>query len=465
MADSTRHSPKPNLNSEILDRLPPHDAAAEEGLVGSLLMSHEFFDQVADIAKPEDCHTEVCRVIYQVIWDLERAGRHSDETTVTEAIRRDGKWKSIGGMESFLRIVNSVAVAMHAPDYARIVAEKARLRRLIREVIEVLRQCYAETDLAETIAGRLEKAAHAAIGDVAADSIVTASDAARLACERFDTLRTRPDTASVLTGLKEIDTGPGGLFPGELTVLAARPGVGKTSLALQIALHCGLRDRLTYFATAEMGAAELAARKLCGMAHIDGRKARTGELDQQDMAAIVEACNEFARARLWIDQRPRMTTADIRRGAKRAAQQGLSLVCVDYLGLLRPTDPKAPREQQVASQAWDMKQLARELNVPVLLLSQLNRQAIDEFEQPRLSHLRESGAIEQHADAVWFLWANKPKPEKNYNACFGAAKNRNGETGMVGLKWIPAETRFESPLAANYDPDLGQYSGNYASDF
>jgi replicative DNA helicase len=460
MNTAVRQSSKQQAASEILDRLPPHNADAEASVIGSLLLAHDYYDEVSDIVKPGDFYGDAPRLIYEAIAGIEAVGGHSDETTVVEALKRSGNWERIGGAAALLGMAHSVAVASHARQYAEIVAEQARLRRIIHASFDAVRDCYGLCD-SETIAVKLERELTAAIGSTASDSIVTASEAARRACERFDALRSRPDTASVLTGLYEIDNGPGGLFPGELTVLAARPGMGKTSLALQIALHCGHRNRLTYFATMEMDATQLAARTVCGMAGVEGRKARTGDLSDLDMRSIVEACNEFARARLWIDERPRMTTADIRRGAKRAAQFGLSLVCVDYLGLIRPADARLPREQQVAGAAWDLKQLAMELRVPVLLLSQLNRQT-DEHEQPDLRHLRESGAIEQHADAVWFLWCHEPTTDEFYNACFGVAKNRNGEKGVFGLHWRPEKTRFESlsePTTANHADEFDAYSG------
>jgi replicative DNA helicase len=459
MGTRTRHPPKskPTVTSELLDRLPPSSLDSEKAVIGSILYDPRLIDEVAEVVREADFYAAGNQKLFRHLVAMNDAGARIDERLLVERLQQAGDLEAIGGAAYLLEVIHSVSVSAHAVQYAEIVAEKARLRRVITAALDAVRDCYAAESSAEDIAAKLERELAETVGARTTDSIVTAADAARLASERFDALRNRPGEASVLTGLYEIDNGPGGLFPGELTVLAARPGMGKTSLALQIALHCGRRNRLTYFATAEMGAAELAARKICGMAKVPGRKARTGDLSDEEMTAIVEASNEFACAALWIDQRPRMTTADIRRGAKRASQKGLSLVCVDYLGLLRPTDPKLPREQQVSTAAWDLKQLARELHVPVLLVSQLNRQA-DENEQPDLRHLRESGAIEQHADAVWFLWAHSPTTEKRYNACFGVAKNRNGEKGTFGLDWISAETRFESPDPANFEPAFGAYA-------
>jgi len=436
--------------SEILDRLPPANLDAEKGFLGSILLSHEILDSVADLVRPSDFYAAAHETLYQTMLDLDASGRHTDTTTLTNELRRAGKLEAVGGMAYLAEVIHSVAVAAHAGQYAEIVAEKARLRRIIHASVEAIRDCYNDSDAPEAIADRLGCEIGTIADDARGSNLVTAADAARQACERFDELRARTGRASVLTGLWEIDNTIGGLFPGEMTILAARPMLGKTSLAFQIARHCGSRNRLTYFGTMEMGAAELACRTLIGMAGVTSQKARTGDLTDVEMTRIVDASNEFAKATILIDERPSLGTQEIRRACRKLMKQGLSLACVDYLGLLRPDDRKAPREQQVAQQARDLKQLARELKVPVLVLCQLNRQA-DPEEEPELRHLRESGAIEQHADNVWFLWQHSPTVDEPWNAEFGVAKQRNGETGTFHLQWIGQETRFESPMPDDFD--------------
>jgi replicative DNA helicase len=251
-------------------------------------------------------------------------------------------------------------------------------------------------------------------------------------------------SAGIPTGISSFDADMGGLFPGELTILAARPGVGKTSFALQVAAHNAESGRLVYFASLEMSAAELSIRLACGESGVSNRLVRIGKFGADDSQRLSEALRKQAKVALEIHDRSALTVASIRREIRKRKKRGLALAIVDYLQLVTPDDRRLPREQQVARMVRQLKETAREYEIPILCLCQLNRQA-DGDETPRLSHLRESGAIEQDADVVLFLSKHEPKGGETHNAILIVAKNRNGETGPLRLDWDGGRTRFSVP--------------------
>jgi replicative DNA helicase len=283
------------------------------------------------------------------------------------------------------------------------------------------------------------------------EALTPMPEALTQAIERIDAIQTHRTQAGLFTGLPAFDGQIGGLFPGELTILAARTGVGKSALAAQIAYRAGERGRKVYYGTLEMAAWEVAQRVLCSLSGVNARKIRTGQLTAADCRVLTEHSHALARAKIDFDDRPALRLADIRRAASRLTRDGLALAVVDYLQLLTPDDRRIPRYEQVGRLSAGLKQLAREVNVPVLCLCQLNREA-DTQDRPRLSNLRESGSIEQDADVVLLLHRRYGANDPGTEAELIVAKNRNGETGTFPLKWWPERTMFsdDSDISAGW---------------
>jgi replicative DNA helicase len=369
-----------------------------------------------------------------------------------------------------------VAVAAHAAKYAEIVRDKATLRELIHASTQILRDAYDESSEPVELVGRAEQEIFIINDRRSANKIVGIHD---VLMETFDLLDHRMEhggAAGTPTGFTDLDGLTGGLHESEFVVLAARPSMGKTALATNIAEHVTIKEGLpVLFVSLEMSRHELAQRLLASQGKIDGIKFRSGMMSHEERAKLVEASARLSKAPLFIDDSPSRTMSEIAAGARRIKRRhGLALVVVDYIQLIQPDNPKDPRQEQVAKIARRMKGLARELKVPVLCLAQLNRQVEAgtgrESHRPRLSHLRESGAIEQDADVVMFVHREEyyhTREEAEREGILGqgevfVSKQRNGPTGDIKLAWLHKYTRFENlaqqPYAefSEYQPDDGE---------
>jgi replicative DNA helicase len=403
-------------------------------VIGSLLIDHEKLDDMGGI-KPDDFYDSTNAGIFREIATLHAAGQPVQVDLLRKHLPGDN-WA-----ERIYEIARSVPVAAHAEHYAKIVLRLSTLRRLRFVASELLTSVATHEADPETVLERAESLL-ASIGNVNAHTApVSLHDATLEASTAIDAIFNSGESTGVLTGLQSFDTDMGGLFPGELIILAARPGLGKTSLALQVAYHIASRSRLVYFASLEMSATELSTRLACSISGVSSRLVRTGKLEQADFQALNEGMTAQAAATMDIHDQPGMTVAGIRRQIRQRKKHGLKLAVIDYLQLLTPEDRKIPREQQVARMTTLLKQTAREYEIPILCLCQLNRMA-DGEEEPQLSHLRESGAIEQDADMVLFLAPHKPTDLRRNNATLCVKKNRNGEVNNLPLDWHPSRTRF-----------------------
>jgi len=372
-------------------------------------------------------------------------------------LKAGGHLEAVGGNAGLAELVRGVAVAVHAEHYARIVRQHARYRSLIAASIESLRASYSQQDSPEAIADAMERALLGC--DPTSGAPVEASEAAVQAMAAIGDFDPHREPAGAMTGLAEFDERIGGLFRGELCILAARPGIGKTSLACQIAHRTALRGRRVYFVSLEMSAVELVTRMICSQSGVSSKLVRTGQLEHSHVSALSEAAQPFAGLRWSIHDKPSMTVAEIRRWGRRLAKRDLGLIVIDYLQLLTPADRRIQRHEQVGQLSKALKELARELEVPVLCLTQLSREAVKD-QEPQLHHLRESGSIEQDADLVLFLYPpsqkEKDKAEADgaqgeWNAALRVAKNRNGELAKLRLLWQPERTRFLGPQIAAFD--------------
>jgi len=434
------------MDAELLDRMPPHDEEAEKAVLGSILLDPGRMADIEAVITAKDFHVERNGRLFTAMRTLCRNGGRLDAQILKDHLRTTGQLDAVGGMAYLLEVATAVPYAAHADHYAEIVAKKAALRRIIHVGGDLLRRAYLEEDAGEILEGAERILAKIGIPDRTGprpfNEIVEETIAA------IDEAMAGKRGLGLPTGFADFDTFFGGLFPGELCVLAARPGVGKTAIATQIAEDNAAQGRVTYFASAEMAASEIVTRLLCGQAGVNSQEVRSGRLVASDVSRLVRHSNALAKARLYLDDRPGLSTAQIRRAATRVSREGLRLMVVDYLQLLQPADRRVSREEQVGSMARDLKCLARELEVPILCLCQLNRQAVNG--PPDLHHLRESGAIEQHADMVMFLHREPesrqdgdPPPETESTQWI-VRKNRNGEIGMVQLWWSRSLVGFDS---------------------
>lgn len=429
------------MRGDLLDKAPPNDAEAERWVLGSVILEPSVLDDLGFL-HPADFYGEAHQRIYATLLAMRAERAAIDTGLLVERLKRTGQYEAVGGDRAMLEILHAAPVPSHAEHYGRIVARLSALRRLRRMAEMLYRDSQAAQAEPAEIVDAMEKQLAEIMTGAYGDEPVPIAEAIAEATRRIDAMQDRQRTGGIMTGLTAYDEHYGGLFGGELTILAARPGVGKTSLALQIATHNARRGRLTYFASLEMSASELATRILCRQSRVNHRDIRAGRLERDDHVALVRAGNEAASAKLVIHDRPALSVADVRRATRRLTRDGLALVIVDYLQLLTPEDRRIVREQQVSTMTRELKCLARELQVPVLVCCQLNRQA--DAERPRLSHLRESGAIEQDADSVALLYTHEPNPEEgDHNAILEVAKCRNGEANnQIRLWWNPQTTSF-----------------------
>ena len=446
--------------AELLDRLPPQDLDAERSVIGCCLLDSAVLDDLS--LKPGDFYAEANAILFRHLRALRERGR-VDVLLLRDSLTKAAELEAIGGEAYLATCATAVPYAANVQSYAKIVRAKAEYRAIIHASTEALRDGYEATEEVPAILGRLEGSL-ANIGRDADGGPVHISVAVQEALDRIDAVATRQEHLGLPTGFWQFDSDIGGLFAGELSILAADASIGKSALAMQIAYHNAARGKLVYVASLEMAPVELMTRLLCGEADVSSRLVRTARLSKDDMAAIASAGSEAAQASMVLHCRGGLTAGDIGREARRLARNGLSLVVVDYLQLLTPEDTRVNREQQISRMAWSLKSLAVTLHVPVLCLSQINRDAeLSKGKEPELRHLRESGAIGQHADLVTFLMrptdgklpseiqALATIPEQQERALWKIDKNRNGPLGRYPLQFSRERTMFRRIQPANYE--------------
>jgi replicative DNA helicase len=450
--------------SEILDRLPPHSLDAERGVLGSLLLDPEMCDEVALVLESHDYYVPAHQTLFGHVLAMHNDGMRVDVTLLVERLKKHGEFESIGGLPFLSEVLNSVPSAANALYYANIVRDKATLRSLIRASTDILRDAYDQSLDAREMLSKAEESVFRILEQKGIGELAVMQDVLHQALERIEArLAKGGGLSGTTTGFADLDRMTGGLHGSELVIIAGRPSMGKTALAANIADHVAIGQRLsTLFVSLEMSRLELAERMLCSHGRIDGHKLRNGFISPMDRNKLVEASSNMHEAPLFIDDTPSRTMTEIAATARRLKRrEQLAMVVIDYLQLIEPDNTKDPRQEQVARIARRLKGMARELNVPVVCLAQLNRQAeASRDNRPRLSHLRESGAIEQDADVVMFVHRDEyyctTEEEKQRvagQADIILAKQRNGPVGEVKVAWVQNYTRFEN-LARGEDFDF-----------
>src|SRR5262245_28738304 len=449
------------IQDRMIDRLPPQSIEAEQSVLGSILIDRDAVIEVADFLRPEDFYRQAHGRVFAAMLDLSERREPIDVVTVAEALERTGDLESIGGRAYLGTLSNETPTAVHVAQYARIVERKALLRNLIGAAGKIAGIGYEDPAEVQEAIDRAEQELFAVSQRRVAAGFSPLRSLLHDAYDRLDYLHEhRGEISGIRTGFGDLDTLTTGLQKSDLVILAARPSVGKTSLALNIAEHAAVHDKKSIgIFSLEMSKEQLVLRLLSSVASIDSQRLRTGFLEELDFARIAPAMNALSEAPVYIDDTPNITTMELRTKARRLqAEAGLDMVIVDYLQLMQSstTSRDANRVQEVSEISRGLKALARELKVPVVALSQLSRQPeMRESREPRLSDLRESGSIEQDADLVVFLWREKDRGADDQSTDgevvkLKLAKHRNGPTGEIDLWFKKAQTRFVNYAGERY---------------
>lgn len=450
------------------DRDLPVNAEAELNVLGSILLLPETCDDLAHVLRAEDFYDEANRVLFHHLMEMHTTGKKIDLTLLRARLISSGDYERIGAASYLAKVIHSVTTAAHAVFYADIVREKATMRRLIIAATEIVKDAYMPETNAKEALGTAEQKIFAILDERGAQTLNHVGDVLNEAVNRIDARMSGQETEGVVdTGFTDLDALTGGLHASELLILAARPSMGKTAFAMNIAENVAFGQQApVLFISLEMAAVELIERMLCSVARVNGHRLRNGTISNDDRARIIEQASLLSSCPFYVDDSPSRTVSEIAAAARRVSRREhrLGLVVIDYLQLIEPDNPRDPRQEQVAKIARRLKGLARELKVPVLCLAQLNRQAEDGKEhRPRMSHLRESGAIEQDADVVMFVHREEYYIRgEAQKAVAGQAqifieKQRNGPTGDINLVWRKEFTRFEDRAPERFD-DFDSYN-------
>jgi replicative DNA helicase len=437
-------SPAP---ASLLERVPPHSIEAEMSLLGSMMADRQAMGEAILIVKPDDFYQPVHRQVATVLLELYDRNIPVDMVTTLDALKTHGWLEEVGGIPYLARLSESVPSAANAEHYARIVKSKSVLRSFIGTTGELIRDAYGESENVEEFLDRAEERIFQVTELKTTGRAVAMSEVLKITWDEIGKSAGQGMTG-LATDFIELDNILGGLQKGEMVVLAARPSVGKTALAMNIAEHITVRHKApAVFFSLEMRNTEIAKRMLSTMAQVNSRAFREVPSDEM-LGKIQSAMNELAAAKLFIDDTPAQTILDIRAKCRRLkVQHDIQLVIIDYLQLMSHRQAEN-RQVQVAEISRGIKALARELDIPVLALSQLNREVEQQNRMPRVSDIRESGAVEQDADVVLLLHKYTPEEMQREslpcNSMLLVAKNRNGPTGLVPMNFQPEYVRFVS---------------------
>src|SRR5947209_3786794 len=438
---------------ESLRRLPPQSLEAEEAVLGGILLDNAALDRVTELVQADDFYREVHRKVFRAMLDLSARNEPSDLITLAELLKARGELADVGGSAYLAELAERVPTAAHVAQYAKIVRDKSILRGLIGAATEIAMHGYEGAgDVAELldraeqlifgISDRKVKPEFVRISDLLVESLKT--------IERL--YEQKQAVTGVPSGFHDLDNLTAGFQPSDLVIVAGRPSMGKTALCLNIAEHAALRaDVGVAIFSLEMSKEQLALRMLCSESRVDLKRVRTGHLSEREFPKLAMAAGRLADAPIFIDDTPALSILELRAKARRLKRDPatkLGLVIVDYLQLMRSTEGKDSREQEISEISRSLKALAKELNVPVIALSQLNRQVESRNPpKPRLADLRESGAIEQDADVIAFIYREEVYVEdsdKKGVAEIIVAKQRNGPVDSVELTFLAEFTRFEN---------------------
>jgi len=452
------------LSSDLLRKLPPHNLEAEKAVLGGIFLKPTVLHDVVDMISEDDFYSPVHRAIFAAFLDLFKVGTPIDYLTVQEELRRQGKLDEVGGPVYLAELSDSIVSASNAVYHAEIVRDRSVQRNLIGTASGIIASCYEGAEDVDDILDQSEAAIFAISESRTRQTYRTAKDLVdRVFVQLQERVENREMVTGVPTGYSKLDELTAGLQPSDLIIVAGRPAMGKTAFALNLALRASVNfDIPTAIFSLEMSMEQLMMRMLCARRNVDLARLRRGFLDDDDWAKLYDAAQDLSRAPIYIDDTPALSSLDLRARCRRLkAERGLGFVVVDYLQLMRAARRVDSREQEISEISRSLKGLAKELNIPVVALAQLNRKVEDRTgsKKPIMSDLRESGAIEQDADVIMFLYRDEVYNKQEDNPKKGTAeiiigKQRNGPTGSVELSFIKKSTAFEdlaySPVPSEY---------------
>ena len=433
-----------------LGKVPPNDIEAEQAIIGSMLTDRDAVISAIEVLKPDDFYREDNKTIYEAILNLYSRSEPIDIITVRAELESMGKLDNVGGLEYIAELPDKVPTTANAMKYIKLVEEKSTLRKLIKTANEIIELGYNPTEDVEDIMEGAEKKIFNIMQDKEQKSYSPLKDVLVESFTKLEELYNRKQhITGVPSGFIDLDFRTAGFHGSELILIAARPAMGKTAFALNIATNAALRANVPVAVfSLEMSKEQLVNRILCSESIVDSNKVRTGKLDEEDWAKLASAIGPLSEAEMYIDDTPGINIMEIRAKCRKLKiEKNIGLVVIDYLQLIQGSNRRGgSREQEISEISRSLKILAKELNVPVIALSQLSRAAEQRPDhRPMLSDLRESGAIEQDADIVMFLYRDdyyNQDSEKKDIAEVIIAKHRGGSLGTVDLLWLGSYTKF-----------------------
>jgi replicative DNA helicase len=435
----------------LLEKGLPHNADAERAVLGGLLLDPDALPVARDIVTAEDFYRQAHGDVFAAMVTLFEANRPVDLNTLRETLERDGRLEALGGLAYLVSLAQGVPTAANVAYYARIVKDKAIVRRLIETATHVAERAYEHGGEAEPFLREAEQAVFKISEDRVRLAFLPAREAVRAAFRQIERLYERKENITgVPTGFADLDKMLAGLQPSDLVIVAGRPSMGKTAFCLNIARYAAVEGQVPVGVfSLEMAKEQIAFRLLGTEAKVEFHRLRSGALRREEWPQLTRAAGTLARAPIFVDDTPALPVQELRAKARRLkGEHRLGLIVVDYLQLLRGRSGSERREQEISEISRTLKAIAKELSVPVVALSQLNRQVESRSDRrPQLSDLRESGAIEQDADVILFIYRDEvynPDTQDKGMAEVIIGKQRNGPTGVARLAFISQFTAFES---------------------
>jgi len=432
-------------------RVPPHNIEAEQSVIGGILLDNDVLPGVLEILRGDEFYRAAHRTIFAAVMELFERNEPCDLVTLTDLLRSQKKLEEVGGASYLASLVDRVPSSANSSKYARIVKEKSMVRTLISRATEIVATGFDASLMVDELLDQAEKAIFQVSEDRINPSFFPIKEIVKENIKTLESLYDRREMVTgVPTGFTELDRLTSGLQPSDLIVIAGRPSMGKTALALNIARHAAVdADVSVGIFSLEMNKAQLGMRLLCSEARVDSQKMRSGFLSERDWPSLTRAAGTISEAPIFIDDTAAISAIELRAKSRRLKRdQNLGLIIVDYLQLMRGSHGSERREQEISEISGSLKALAKELNVPVVALSQLNRRVEERHDKrPQLADLRESGAIEQDADVIAFIYRDEvyhPDSPDQGRAEIIIGKQRNGPIGKATLTFLTRYTRFET---------------------
>lgn len=431
-------------------RIPPHSIEAEQSVLGSMIMDHDAVIVASEILRASDFYRPDHAQIFAAIMELYTSGNPIDLITIQDKLVQHGVLEQVGGLSYIADLASSVPTSAHIKQYAKIVQEKATLRKLIKVSTDISAKSYEGEEPLDNIMNFAEKSIFDVLQNKKTEDFTGIDEIVLTSIEKIEEAhKSKGGITGIETGFIDLDHRTAGLQPSDLVLVAARPSMGKTAFSLNIIQTAGIKNKKSVAVfSLEMSKDQLVSRMLCAEAMVDSQKARTGMLEPADWERIGQSLPNITSSRIFIDDTPGINVMDMRAKCRRLKmEKGLDLIMIDYLQLMSGVgDSGASRQQEISDISRSLKALAREMQAPVIALSQLSRACEQRTDhRPMLSDLRESGAIEQDADVVMFLYRDEyyhPDTEKKNVGEVIIAKQRNGPTGTVELAWLGQYTKF-----------------------